>query len=101
MTAAMSELEDKFHQEVLSIYDDAQELGYRPTHLLRMLHQKRGREVAKQLIRSTQTTEGFIRLWELQRLDITVEAKVLLPEYHDLFTDEERQICKERLEKYG
>jgi len=101
MADSKSELERKFHQEMLNIYDAAQKLGYRPSHLLSMVSEKGGYEAAKQLICSTQPTEGFLKLWELKRLDITVEAKVLLPEYHDLFTDEEREICRKRLEEYG
>ena len=99
--AAMSELEDKFDQEMLGIYNAAQEHGYHATQLLRMINQKGGYETAKQLIRSSQISEGFRRLADLGKLDITIEAKVLLPEYHDLFDEKDREKCRERLEEYG
>jgi len=101
MKDTMTELERKFHEDMLSIYDVSQKLGYRPRHLLSIVFEKGGRQAAKQLIQSSQPTEGFLKLWKLNRLDISVEAKVLLPEYQDLFTEEERQICKKRLDEYG
>ena len=45
--------------------------------------------------------EGFLKLFRLGQSDLTVEVKVLLPEYKDLFTEKERRICRERLDKYG
>ena len=35
------------------------------------------------------------------RLDLTVEAIILIPEWHDLFSEEERNIARERLTQYG
>ena len=56
MTDAMSELEGKFHQEMLSILPATIELklDYRPTGLNRMLLRRSGHLVAKELIRSPQ-----------------------------------------------
>lgn len=56
---------------------------------------------AKQLISKPGNTYGFATLWEHGRLDLSVEAHVLKPEYEPLFTEEERQICRERLEQFG
>ena len=55
---------------------------------------------AKQLIAKEGGTYGFEVLWENKRLDLSVEALVLKPEYEALFTDEERILCRNRLEKY-
>ena len=44
---------------------------------------------------------GLTRLWELGRLDLSVEAHVIKPEYSALFTEDERRVCAERLESFG
>lgn len=44
--------------------------------------------------------EGSPRIWAAGRLDLTVEARVLKPEYAGLFTDEERRIARRRLDEY-
>ena len=46
-------------------------------------------------------TEGFATLWQHNRLDLSVEAHVLKPEYTELFSDEERQLCRDRLKEFG
>ena len=97
---ALDELEQKFHQDMLDTYNTARKLGYRPGYFLSMVNQQGGRQAAKQLIQLQQPSEGFHKLWELKRLDISVEAKVLKPEYHALFTEAERQKCRERLAEY-
>jgi hypothetical protein len=42
-----------------------------------------------------------VKLWEFKRLDLTVEALVLRPEWSLLFSEEERQIARKRLSDYG
>ena len=60
-----------------------------------------GLKAAKQLISKSGGTYGFEVLWENNRLDLSVEALVLKPEYNDLFTEEEREICRKRLIEFG
>jgi hypothetical protein len=46
-------------------------------------------------------SEGFTALWERGRLDLTVEALVHdHAEYHSLFTPEEHDMARRRLEEY-
>nr|MBA3533071.1 EVE domain-containing protein [Ardenticatenales bacterium] len=52
---------------------------------------------ARRLLNAGNTSEGFTRLWELGRLDLTVEAIVLKPEFASLFSEEERTRARERL----
>ena len=40
-------------------------------------------------------------LWERQRLDLTVEALVVDPRFAHLFTDEEREVARKRLDDFG
>jgi hypothetical protein len=44
-------------------------------------------------------TPGFIFLKEHGRLDLSVEALLLTPEWKGLFTDEDRAIAREKLSR--
>jgi hypothetical protein len=95
-------LENKFNKEMQNIYITAKkELGYNATRFLQLFSEKGGVLAAKILISKEGGTYGFEVLWEHNRLDLSVEAKVLKPEYSALFTDEERIMCKDRLERFG
>ncbi len=98
----MTELKRKFHNDMKSIYEKAdREIGYRATRFLQMLSEQGGLETAKTLVARPGGTDGFIKLWENRRLDLSVEALVLKKEYEELFSDDIRNICKARLKEYG
>ena len=93
----MSKLEAAFEHEMETTYHEAAKLGYRATYFLRMVREHGGVETAHRLLAASGSSEGLGRLWELGRLDISLEALVLKPEYASLFTNEERRIARERL----
>lgn len=94
-------LENKFNEDMKNIYNVAKkELGYNAVIFKKLVLQKGGVQAAKQLI-SKEDTYGFEKLRKLKRLDLTVEAHVLKDEYAVLFTNEERELCKKRLEDFG
>jgi hypothetical protein len=98
----LNETERAFHRAMVRIYETAKrELGYNAARFLQMLSDQGGLATAKQLLWSDQPSDGFTTLWSHGRLDLTVEAHVLLPEFVSLFTDEDRQRARERLERYG
>jgi hypothetical protein len=98
----LNTLESKFNEDMLNIYKTAKkELGYNATRFLHLVSEKGGLQAAKVLISKDGGTYGFEVLWEHKRLDLSVEVHVLKPEYIELFTDYERKICKERLEKFN
>ena len=98
----MLSLEERFNADMENIYITAKkEFGYNATRFFQMLQTKGGLSTAKQLIKKTTDMVGLTTLWEHGRLDLSVEAHVLKTEYQELFTDEERQICKDRLLKFG
>lgn len=98
----MMTLEKYFEQDMIDIYMTAKkECGYNASRFLQMLGTMGGLAAAKQLISKPGGTDGFTTLWEHGRLDLSVEAHVLNPEYAELFTDEERRMCRERLEQFG
>lgn len=55
----------------------------------------------RKLINDNNPSEGFTKLWELGRMDLTVEAVALRPLYKALFTQAERLKARGRLEEYG
>ena len=77
------------------------EAGYNATVFLRMLPDRGPLETARYLIHTPKPSDGFTALWERHRLDLTVEAHVLQDRFHELFTDDEREICRDRLAQYG
>lgn len=98
----MSELELDLYNDMLSIYKEAdKECNYRPTRFREMLISEGGLKTAKKLISKNGGTDGFVRLWESHRLDLSVEVLVLKDKYKELFTDEERKMCRDRLKEYG
>ena len=97
---AMS-LADEFHRAMLKIYDDAAELGYRPVRFLQMVHEHGGAEAARRLLSAPEAQAGLTTLWELGRLDISVEALVVQERWQPLFTDAERRAARDRLSAYG
>lgn len=93
----MAHQEAAFHEAMLDGYQQLAKLGYRPTYFLRMVQELGGLEAARQLIKHDGVSEGFTRLWNMKRLDLSVEAFVLKPEYRELFTDQERQHARQHL----
>lgn len=98
----MNPTETKFNQDMRNIYATAKEdLGYTASLFMQLVSQKGGLQAARQLILKEGGTYGFEVLWENKRLDLSVEALVLQPEYEALFSDEERMLCRNRLEEFG
>jgi hypothetical protein len=98
----MQELEREFDAAMEEIYLRAKaEEGYNATRFLQMLEEHRGRETARILLHTKHVSDGYTALWERHRLDLTVEAVILQQKWHPLFSDQEREIARERLEDYG
>ena len=95
-------IEHRFDIAMMDIYHRARnEARYTATRFLQMLHEYRGLETARRLLHSSTVSEGYTALWERGRLDLTVEALILQPEWNDLFTNDEREIARQRLQDYG
>lgn len=94
-------LENEFHREMEGIYHVAASLGYRPTYFLQMVQQHGGVSAVKQLLNAPEAQSGLTKLWELGRLDISMEALVVQERWIPLFGDAERQAAWERLQAFG
>ena len=94
-------LESQFHAAMVELWRRAKtEAGYNATRFLTMLAEHGGVETARRLVTASTPSDGFTALWEKGRLDLTVEALVLDPAYHDLFDEDLRQTAQRRLDAY-
>jgi len=93
----MSDIEKTFDQDMVKTYQEAVKIGYRPARFLQMLNESGGVATARIILAQPNTTDGFATLWEKKRLDLSVEALVLKPEYIPLFSDEDRAKARARL----
>lgn len=98
----MKQIELDLFNDMVNIYREAdRQCNYKPTRFLQTLQVKGAIVTAKELINKPGVTEGFTRLWECKRLDLSLEALVIKDKYKELFTKEEREICLNRLKEYG
>jgi len=106
---SVTSLELRFHEAMLDIYrvvgeatrrrrlDGTFQRGYWATYFLRGVRNHGGPDYARQLLRLEGTSSGFERLVEEGRVDLSVEALVLRPEFAPLFTEDERATASRRL----
>jgi hypothetical protein len=87
-----------FHQDMLDGCQTLKKLGYWPGYFHREVANIGGVQTVHNLLAKSDTSDGFSTLWGLDRLDLAVEAFVLLPWYACLFSDEERATARRRLE---
>ena len=77
------------------------EADYDARLFVTMLSTLGGLGTAKRLLATTDVSSGFTVLYERGRLDLTVEALVVKPEFAILFTDHEIDIAQQRLRQLG
>lgn len=98
---AKSKLELRFDQAMVGIYQTSKrELGYNATRFFQMILDQGGLATARQLLWSETPSDGFTTLWQHHRLDLSVEALVLLREFAPLFSDDDHTQARRRLESY-
>ncbi|MFE2721734.1 hypothetical protein [Kitasatospora sp. NPDC059327] len=89
----------EFERYVLAGIPGLQRKGYNPTLFLQMVRRHGAVEATKRLLSSAAgTSTGFATLWELGRLDASVEYAVCLPWFRELFSDEESERAERRLD---
>ena len=96
------EIEDDFKNELLKAVDICINLyRYRPSYYLQMLDNYGAMGTAIKLVTAAKFHEGFTKLWEFGRLDLTVEAIMLRSPYRQLFSKEVLDKASERLRALG
>lgn len=95
-------LKNKFNEDVLNSIEESKKLGYVPTRFIQMLQRENnsGYDLALKIV-NKDSISGLERLWEMGRLDLTMEARIIKPEYNELFSAEIIETCKKKLEKFG
>ena len=94
---------DAFHQAMIAscFQTKAEVKGYDPKVFRVMVERDKGWIAAKRVINASTDPYGYTRLFEEDRLDLTVEAIVVENErWHDLFTDQELRRALRRLDRY-
>lgn len=87
----------KFRAAMLEICEKAtKEYGYNPGYFRRMISQHGGIGTAKKLLYG-QMQSGLFTLYELNCIDLSMEALVLKNEFRDLFTQDELSEAHGRL----
>ncbi len=95
-------LEKAFHRDMLQIYQRAkEEFGYNAARFLQMVANDGGLRTAQKLLDTANPSDGFMELWKNRRLDLSMENLVLNPKYRPLFSQQEIETAKERLNAYG
>jgi hypothetical protein len=96
------DLSHEFGRRMVDIYHRALgEANYNAAYFRSMLSQLGPIETARKLLAAPTVSDGFAALWERGRMDLTVEALVLDPEFAELFDEGERDVARRRLEQFG
>jgi hypothetical protein len=82
------------------VYEKAKGIGYNPTIFIQIVANSGGLAAAKQLLAADKPSLDFTELWERKRLDLTVEAVVLRPEFAHLFSRSELRVARGRLDQF-
>lgn len=97
----VGKLELRFDRAMMEIYERAgHEEKYWATRYLQMLRRIGGLATARRLLKSAITSDGYAKLRDANRLDLTVEALVQQPEWASLFSAEEVQRARDRYAHY-
>ena len=95
----MAELASQLKVAMHEIYRESRRLRYVPTRFLQMLNEQGALVTVHQLLASDRHHDGFTRLWDLRRLDLSLECVVLKPVFRTLFTEKELNAARCRLRK--
>lgn len=98
----LDDLERILEQELIKAIDKSLiEAPYNPTRFKYMLNEYGTLQTCKKLLHEPKLHYGFVILWELKRLDLSVENIILKSPWNRLFTDEEKAIARKKLISCG
>ncbi|MQA13359.1 MAG: DUF262 domain-containing protein [Pseudonocardiaceae bacterium] len=91
-----------FDRAVLELVDRCRaELSYNPRYFRVMITQHGTLGAARRLLAAPAVSDGFVRLWEKQRLDLSVESLATDERFAHLFTEQEQATARQRLDDFG
>ncbi len=92
----------RFDAAMLEVYAAAmREVRYPARRFLAMVRGRGGLEAARQLLSKPGVSEGFRRLAEARKLDLTMEYQVVTRDFRGLFTADELEVARRRLLDFG
>jgi hypothetical protein len=98
-------LEGRFHDKTIEVYDLAKKLcGYNATRFLQKIRRVGGLAAAKAWLdphSESSPTKGFLKLFDADLLEISLEALVLRNPWNQLFGASELAVAAARLRAYG
>jgi len=87
---------------MIAVYQNAlRDCTQRAAYFLQMVGSQGGVETARKLLQADDGERGPAARWECGRLDLMFEYLILQPTYAELFTDEEKNMARQRLKEYG
>lgn len=90
--------EEAFEDGMFRAYEVLKEFDYQANRFILMVREQGGLKTAQQLLRyQGPYSQGFLRLVEMGKLEWSVEAYVLRPEFRHLFTAQELDEARRRL----
>lgn len=79
---------EEFTKLLRGAVGEAEKLKYRPTQFKKMLDAYGGFDTVNRVLASGKPSDGFTKLWELGRLDLTCEAIIVETRWRRYFEDE-------------
>src|SRR5882672_8198789 len=93
----MDEAELDFRSALQDTVKECRKIRYSPTGFMGMITSSSAFEAVRTLLAKKTPSEGFTTLWEKGRLDLSVEAIVLKPEWRGYFQPSELDTARRRL----
>ncbi len=93
----MDDAELDFRGALQDTVNECRRIGYKPTGFMGMMTTSSAFEAVRTLLAKREPSDGFTTLWEKGRLDLTVEAIVLKPEWRGYFKPTEVDTARRRL----
>lgn len=90
-------LENKLMSDFKFSIEIAKRKGFSSTAFIKMLEKHGAVKTAKSLLNTKELNKGFSRILNKKLTQHSMEAIVLRPEYKELFTEKELEVCRRRL----
>lgn len=96
----MLDLETQFHHAMISVADYAYEHKF-GIRFRQMIEAHGAVDTARRLLATREIQTGLMRLWEIESLNISMEALVVQERFRTLFTETEIAEARRRLGELG
>jgi len=87
-----------FEQRIWSAIEEMNEFQYKPQYLINMISKYGVINAVKRLVLNPSISQGLERLKKEDALHLSLESIVLEPEWKNIFTENERNIARKKLE---